>query len=175
MQAQAYDLLAQADSIITACGGQCGGHGAIGDPAPVEITAPVAPGVVVTTEGMPIAPAPVEGGEVLVLKLAEKTASLAILDRVAKELLESEDEEHQKLASQVLDIASDLDKHAKIIEDGYDVAGTDDIRYVNEMEQGFQGGVIENGAQGGQGEQAIKSFETDRSAEVQSLPFLKVR
>ena len=179
MQAQAYDLLAKADGIINACG--CAD--AVGDPSTAQIVSPMAPSVVVTTDGTPVAPGapampgmPGPGADgVIVLELAQKTASLAILDKVAAELAASPDAGLRKLASEVLEIAADLDRTAKVIEDGFDTAGTTDIRYVNEMENSFKGGVVEKGAQGTQGAKAIDSFKTDKSMEVQNLPFIKSR
>lgn len=171
MQAQAYELLGKAASMLTAC--DCGSS-CVGDPAPAQIVSPAAPGVVVTTQGEPIAPAAPEG-EVLVLKLAEKTACLAQLDKVAAELDAEEDEEKKKLAAEVRQIASALDKSAKVLEDGYDTHGIDNIRLVNEMETSYHAGVHEKGTQGEQSSKAVDSFKTDISAEVQNLPFLKVQ
>ena len=181
MQAQAYDMLAKASGILNACGVS----DAIGDPARAQIVAPAAPSVVVTTDGIPVAPVappmqmgapamPGAGGEgVIMLDIGQKTASLAILDKVAAELASSRDPGLRKLASEVLAIAADLDKTAKVIEDGFVSSGTTDIRYVNEMEQGFSGGVLEDGTGGGQGGKAVSSFKTDRHSVVSGLPFVK--
>ena len=164
MKAQAYDLLGKADRILIACGdGRCGdndcGKPAVGDPAPVSVVAPAA-----------------SSGS-LVLKLAQKTEILSILDHVASAI--KGNEALSKHASELLDIASTIDRTAAVLEDGFETAGTTDIRYVNEMDTSFHGGVHEKGQQGEQSSKATDSFKTDRSMTVQDavkkvLPYQKI-
>ena len=162
-KAQAYDLLGKADRILIACGDGCcsGGEGkpAVGDPAPVPVVAPAA------------------AGGSLVLKLAQKTEVLSILDHVASAI--KGDASLSKHASELLDIASIIDRTAAVLEDGFETAGETDKRYVNEMETSFHGGVHEKGTQGEQSSKAVDSFKTDKSMTVQDavkrvLPFQKI-
>jgi hypothetical protein len=170
LRVQAYALLEKAACLEGACG--CA-PAAVGDAVPSQIVAPAAPGVVVTTQGEPIAPAAVEESPVLVLSLSEKTAALSHLERVASELDKSDDENLKALASKITVIAAEIDKTARVVEDGFSDGGVVKDRLVDEMEGSFKGGVLENGGQGGQGQAAINSFNTDKSSEVQNLPFLK--
>lgn len=173
LKAQAYGMLEKAASMIEACGAE--GCCAIGNPVTPQIVNPAAPAVSITTEGQPVAPASAQDAPVLVLTLAEKTAALARLERVAEELGKSEDEELKRMSTDITVIASEIDKQAKVIEDGFTDGGVVKDRLVDELEGSFKGGVIENGGQGGQGQAAINSFSTDKSSEVQNLPFLKKR
>ena len=163
MQAQAYGLLEKASSIITACNCE-GGCGAIGNPAPAMVVDPAA------ALG---APAPVGAGAAepmhLVIKLAEKTAALTILDKVASELEANEDPAIKAMASEVKAIACDLDKQAKVLEDGLEAGGQVD-RLVDEMKESFAGKVYDRGTpQGEASARAVSHFDSDKTMEVQKL------
>lgn len=162
MQAQAYDLLEKAASIITACGCE-DGNCAVGDPAAATIVAPVA-----TPVGSPV-PGMGSPEPVLVLKLAEKTAALTILSKVAEELEGNEDETIKKMSQEVKDIADAIDKSARVLEDGLE-DGTQVDRLVDEMKDSFAGKVYDKGTpQGEASARAIQHFNSDKTMEVQNL------